>query len=49
MGDFQNLYPLRRGLLIDHDDKMEQYDIIMKKSREVYEENISGGQIRSKN
>ena len=38
LGDFQNLYPLIRGVIPAHDDKMDTYDRILAKSREVYEE-----------
>lgn len=38
MGDFQNLYPLRRGLILHHDMLMDEYDEIYAKSKVVYEE-----------
>jgi len=40
MGDFQNLYPLRRGLIQEHDKLMDEYDTIYKKAKEVYEESL---------
>jgi hypothetical protein len=43
MGDFQNLYPLRRGLIAEHDKLMDEYDLIYKKAKEVYEESLQGG------
>lgn len=38
MGDFQNLYPLRRGVTADIDELQDRYEMIFKKSKEVYEE-----------
>ena len=43
MGDFQNLYPLRRDMIIRHDELMDIYENIYKKSREVYEDTTQGG------
>jgi len=43
MGDFQNLYPLRRGLIPRHDDLMEEYESIHKRAKEVYDETSHGG------
>lgn len=43
LGDFQNLYPLRRDLIDRHDELMDKYERIYKKSREVYEETTQGG------
>jgi hypothetical protein len=43
LGDFQCLYPLRRGLIIKHDLLMDKYDALYARSREVYEETTQGG------
>lgn len=44
MGDFQNLYPLPRGVSKEQDDLMDLYDYIyMRKSREVYLEHCNLG------
>lgn len=43
LGDFQNLYPLRRDLMPRHDELMDKYERIYKKSREVYEETTQSG------
>lgn len=46
MGDFQNLYPLPKGVSIQQDKLMDLYDqIYFKKSRQVYEESLAGGAI----
>ena len=38
MGDFQNLFPLRRGVTADIDRLQDKYDLIFRKSKEVYED-----------
>ena len=38
MGDFQNLFPLRRGVTNDIDKLQDKYDLIFRKSKEVYED-----------
>ena len=43
MGDFQNLYPLRRDMIPRHDELMDIYENIYRKSREVYEDTTQGG------
>lgn len=48
LGDFQNLYPLKRGLIVRHDELMDEYDYIYKQSRIVYEETTQGGYVPSK-
>ena len=36
MGDFQNMYPLKRGVCLRDDALMEKYDFIYKKAKDVY-------------
>lgn len=43
LGDFQNLYPLRRGLITRHDELMDDYDFIYRVGKQVYEETTQGG------
>lgn len=43
LGDFQNLYPLKRDLIPRHDELMDTYELIYRKSREVYEDTTQGG------
>ena len=43
LGDFQNLYPLRRGLIVRHNELMDIYEKIYKKTREVYDDTAHGG------
>ena len=44
MGDFQNLYPLPRGVMPEWDVLMKKYDDIYNRtSKMVYEESIIGG------
>lgn len=38
MGDYQNLFPLRRGVTNDIDKLQDKYDLIFRKSKEVYED-----------
>jgi tubulin polyglutamylase TTLL6/13 len=45
MGDYQNLYPLKRGLIRRHDELMDEYDLIYKVTRTVYEETTQGGYV----
>ena len=47
MGDFQNLFPLRRGVTADIDRLQDKYDLIFKKSKEVYED-VSQNQNKQK-
>lgn len=42
LGDFQNLYPLKRGVSVKNDILMDAYDMIYKKSREIYEDSTAG-------
>ena len=47
LGDFQNLYPLPKGVSSQQDKLMDLYDsIYLKKSRQVYEESLAGGAIQ---
>ena len=43
MGDYQNLYPLKRGVSDKDDRMMDQYDYIYKKAKDVYSESTTGG------
>ena len=43
MGDFQNLYPLKRGVNSKDDKQMDKYDFIYKKAKDVYSESTTGG------
>ena len=44
MGDFQNLYPLPKGVNPEQDALQDLYDhIYYKRSRQVYDETLSGG------
>lgn len=44
MGDFQNLYPIPKGVSQEQDELQNLYDFIyFKKSRHVYDETLSGG------
>lgn len=44
MGDFQNLYPLPRGVSEEDDELMDTYErIYWKHARRVYEEGVMGG------
>ena len=36
LGDFQNLYPLRRGVRVEDDALMDRYEKIYQKAYEVY-------------
>ena len=48
-GDYQNLYPLKKGVS-KHDDRlMEEYELILAKAKDVYEESTGSKQIISKN
>lgn len=42
MGDYQNLYPLKRGITSKDDQLMDEYDLIYQKSLEVYEDSTAG-------
>ena len=42
LGDFQNLYPLKRGVTVKNDILMDAYDMIYKKAREIYEDSTAG-------
>eukprot|EP00356_Strombidium_inclinatum_P000691 CAMPEP_0170510566 /NCGR_PEP_ID=MMETSP0208-20121228/65836_1 /TAXON_ID=197538 /ORGANISM="Strombidium inclinatum, Strain S3" /LENGTH=112 /DNA_ID=CAMNT_0010794041 /DNA_START=965 /DNA_END=1303 /DNA_ORIENTATION=+ len=42
LGDFQNLYPLKRGVCQRDDYLMDKYDHIYNRSREVFEAQQSG-------
>tara|TARA_B110000285_G_C15009261_1_gene555540 strand:- start:752 stop:1141 length:390 start_codon:yes stop_codon:yes gene_type:complete len=42
MGDFQNLYPLKKGVSEKDDKLMEKYDYIYKKGKEVFDESVGG-------
>ena len=44
MGDFQNLFPLPRGVSEEDDELMDTYErIYWKHARRVYEETVMGG------
>jgi hypothetical protein len=44
MGDYQNMYPLPRGVSEDQDRQMDQYDYIyFRKSRDIYMEHSTLG------
>lgn len=43
MGDYQNLYPLKRGVCVKDDALMDKYDFINMNGKNVYSESISGG------
>ena len=48
MGDYQNLYPLKRGVT-KHDDRlMDQYDLIIARAKDVYEESTGATKIVAK-
>jgi len=42
LGDFQNLYPLKRGVTVKNDILMDSYDMIYRKAREIYEDSTAG-------
>ena len=42
LGDFQNLYPLWRGVRVEDDAMMDRYDKIYQKAYEVYLDSTSG-------
>lgn len=42
MGDYQNLFPLKRGVNPSDEKLMEKYDYIYKKSKEVFDESVGG-------
>lgn len=41
MGDFQSLYPLKRGLNYKDDFIMDRYDYINKKAKEIFEDSTT--------
>ena len=43
MGDYQNLYPLKKGVSREDDKLMNDYDYIYRKAKEVYSESTTGG------
>ena len=46
LGDFQNLYPVPKGILPEWDQLMEKYDHIYQNvSKKVYEESVIGAPI----
>ena len=42
LGDFQNLYPLKRGVTVKNDILMDAYDMMYRKAREIYEDSTAG-------
>lgn len=49
MGDFQSLYPLKRGLNYKDDFIMDRYDYILKKAKDLFEDSTTTKGIVSKN
>ena len=45
LGGFECIYPLRKGVSEDQDLLQYEYDIILQKSRELYEDTLPGGAI----
>ena len=43
LGNYEMLYPLKKGQDEKQDNLMEKYDMLLAKSKEIWEESISGG------
>ena len=43
LGDFEVVYPLKKGVTVENDELMHKYDVFIAKSKEIWEESISGG------
>jgi hypothetical protein len=43
MGDYQNIYPLKRGVCAKDDALMDKYEFIYKTGKDVYLESMAGG------
>lgn len=41
LGDFQCLFPLKRGLRVEDDVAMDKYDMIYKRAKQVYEDSTT--------
>ena len=48
LGDFEVLYPLKRGQSQDDDILMDRYDFLLIKAKEIWEESIAGGGYKKK-
>ena len=43
MGNFEPLYPLKKGISEEQDGLIKKYDDLLIKSKEIWEDSIAGG------
>ena len=43
LGGYEMLYPLKRGANAEDDSLMDKYELLLAKSKEIWEESIAGG------